>query len=192
MLLILTLFIAGLSWFIFGMAMAETNPHKKLILCVMNSLAVILGISSNNRPNFTPLRVFFILLALYGLNVTTIYTSKLITVFTQPAHDQQISTIEEILEAGIPIGRYNVSQSFVFFPQNIILFTKTKLRFDSRWSRRVFRLVFKRQSIGSGHLEKIQHVGTFRTNSRKYEIRAGRLYFDIIKSNFCSQPRSTR
>lgn len=70
----------------------------------MNSLAVILGISSNNRPNHTPLRVFFILLALYGLNVTTIYTSKLITVFTEPAHEQQIVEIREIMDAGVPIG----------------------------------------------------------------------------------------
>lgn len=100
----MTLFIAGVSWFVFGTAMAETSSHKKLVLCVMNSLAVFLGISSNNRPNYTPLRIFFILLALYGLNVTTIYTSKLITVFTRPAHDQQISTIAEILNAGIPIG----------------------------------------------------------------------------------------
>lgn len=104
LLLIVTLFIAGVSWFIFGKALTETNSHKKLALCVMNSLAVILGISSNNRPDYTPLRIFFIFLALYGLNVTTIYTSKLITVFTEPAHDQQISTITEILDAGIPIG----------------------------------------------------------------------------------------
>lgn len=113
LLLISTLFIAGVSWFIFGKAMAEADSHKRLALCVMNSLAVILGISSNNRPNYTPLRIFFILLALYGLNVTTIYTSKLITVFTEPAHDQQISTIAEILNAGIPIGR-TISIQFVF------------------------------------------------------------------------------
>lgn len=101
----MTLFIAGVSWFLFGKAMTEANP---LPLCVMNSLAVILGISSNNRPKHTPLRVFFVLLALYGLNITTIYTSKLITVFTEPAHDQQITTIKEILDAGIPIGRYKL------------------------------------------------------------------------------------
>ncbi|XP_037024283.1 uncharacterized protein LOC119066111 [Bradysia coprophila] len=104
LLLIGTLFIAGLSWFVFGKAMAETNSNKKLVLCVMNSLAVILGISSNNRPDYTPLRIFFVLLALYGLNVTTIYTSKLITVFTEPAHEQQITTIQEILKERIPIG----------------------------------------------------------------------------------------
>lgn len=84
--------------------MSESNSHRKLVLCVMNSLAVVLGISSNNRPNYTPLRIFFVLLALYGLNVTTIYTSKLITIFTQPVYDEQITTIQEILDAGIPIG----------------------------------------------------------------------------------------
>lgn len=88
--------------------MAEEKPHKKFALCAMNSFAVFLGISSNNRPDHTPLRVFFIILALYGLNITTMYTSKLITVFTQPAHDHQISTIQEILNKKIPIGRFHV------------------------------------------------------------------------------------
>lgn len=111
----MTLFIAGLSWLIFGKIMGEEKPHRKLVLCVMNSLAVVLGISSNNRPNYTPLRIFFILLALYGLNITTIYTSKLITVFTQPAHDRQITTVKEILDAGIPIGtRISLIKIFVY------------------------------------------------------------------------------
>lgn len=48
--------------------------------------------------------MLFIALALYGLNVTTIYTSKLITVFTQPAYEDQIDTILEIIESGLPIG----------------------------------------------------------------------------------------
>lgn len=51
-----------------------------------------------------PLRIFFILLALYGLNVTTIYTSNLINVFTQPSHEEQIDSISDIIEAGLPIG----------------------------------------------------------------------------------------
>lgn len=85
--------------------MPENVQHKKVAMCMLNSWAVFLGISANNRPNWTPLRVFFITLALYGLNVTTIYTSKLITVFTSPAYENQIDTFDELIESGLPIGR---------------------------------------------------------------------------------------
>lgn len=160
--------------------MGEESAHKKIVLCVMNSLAVILGISSNNRPDYTPLRVFFVLLALYGLNVTTIYTSKLITVFTEPAHDQQVSTIKEILDAGIPIGRRNVCSTVYVAIVSRSRTLLTIIQFNSRWSRRVCRLVYKRQSVGSDNIEKIQLFRPFSTDIRKYENGSRRLHLDII------------
>lgn len=98
--------LASITWYLLGIAMPERKPHKRVALCVLNSWAVFLGISANNRPEWSPLRVFFIILALYGLNVTTIYTSKLITVFTSPAYEEQIDTIDEIVESGLPIGKF--------------------------------------------------------------------------------------
>lgn len=44
------------------------------------------------------------ILALYSLNVTTVYTSKLITVFTNPTRDHQMDSVEELLQSKIPIG----------------------------------------------------------------------------------------
>lgn len=98
------LLISGFTWFILGKILPEQPPHKNLILCLLNNLSVFLGISANNRPERTPLRVFFIILALYGLNITTIYTSKLIYIFAHPPYEEQIDTIEEIIESRLPFG----------------------------------------------------------------------------------------
>lgn len=50
------------------------------------------------------------------MNVNTIYTSKLITVFTQPIRQHQIDTIEEILENEIPIGMSRPNSITIFLP----------------------------------------------------------------------------
>lgn len=104
LLFVIILITAALAWWMFALAMPEKPAQKELQLATLNTWAVFLSVSSNNRPDYTPLRVFFIMLALYGLNVTTIYTSNLITMFTEPKHEAQLDTIEKIIEAGLPIG----------------------------------------------------------------------------------------
>lgn len=98
------LVLSAASWYFLGRSMAEKEAHKKFALCALNSWSVFLGVSANNRPHWSPLRIFFITLALYGVNVTTIYTSKLIHVFTEAPFMEQIDTIEEILDSRLPIG----------------------------------------------------------------------------------------
>lgn len=105
LLFFLILITAALAWWVFGLAMPEKPAQKELQLASLNTWAVFLSVSSNNRPDYTPLRVFFIMLALYGLNVTTIYTSNLITMFTEPRHETQLDSIEDIIQAGLPIGK---------------------------------------------------------------------------------------
>lgn len=96
--------LSGTTWFILGLLLPEKRQHKNFAICMLNSWSVFLGISSNNRPQISPLRIFFVVLALYGLNVTTIYTSKLITVFSNPAYQEQIDTIQEIIDSGLSFG----------------------------------------------------------------------------------------
>ena len=98
------LIISWISWYIFGLISGESYQHHQLLLTFMNVWAVSLGISANNRPAYSTLRMFFSFLALYALTITAIYTSKLITVFTHPKYDHQVDSIEEILESGMPIG----------------------------------------------------------------------------------------
>lgn len=98
--------LSAVAWYFFGRATPEQPTHKKVILCTLNCWAVVLGVSANNRPSWSPLRVFFLTLALYGMNFTTIYTSKLVNVFTHPAYEDQIDTIEEIIGSNLPIGEF--------------------------------------------------------------------------------------
>lgn len=109
------LIVSAISWFCFGCATPEKMAHKDFGLCFLNSWCVSLGISTNNRPVWNPLRIFFVLLALYSINVTTIYTSKLIGVFTNPPYQEQIDTIEEIIDSKLPIGKLNKIIRFSHF-----------------------------------------------------------------------------
>lgn len=104
LLFLIILFVSSFTWLLLGRAMPEQLPHKQIVMCALNTWAVFLGVSANNRPEMTPLRIFFILFSLYGLILTTLYTSQLISVFTNPAYDAQIDSIDEILAAGLPIG----------------------------------------------------------------------------------------
>lgn len=103
--LCLMLILSAASWYFFGRATLEKPPHKRVMQCSLNTWSVFLGTSVPNRPLLTPLRIFFLTLALYGLNMNTIFTSKLINVFTHPSYENQIDTIEEIIESNLPIGK---------------------------------------------------------------------------------------
>lgn len=100
----LILMLSGLSWYFFGKYPPEDSAHKKIAMSCMNSFSVFIGVSSNNRPSRLPLRVFFVVLAVYGLNVTTIYTSNLITVFKEDKKGSQIDTVEEMFESNLQFG----------------------------------------------------------------------------------------
>lgn len=106
------LILSTAAWYFFGRTTAETKPHKNVALVIMNSFSVFLGVTANNRPILSPLRIFFLTLALYGMNLTTIYTSKLINVFTNPPYDDQIDTIGEIVESKLPIGEFFQTNAF--------------------------------------------------------------------------------
>lgn len=98
------LIISWISWFLLGIISGESRQHRQILLTFMNVWAVSLGISANNRPVLPTLRMFFSFLALYALTITAIYTSKLITVFTNPRYDYQIDSVEEILESDLLVG----------------------------------------------------------------------------------------
>lgn len=106
--------LSAAAWYFYGRVTRENPTHKNVALCALNSWAVFLGVAANNRPYLSPLRIFFIALSLYGMNVTTIYTSKLIRVFTHPALEDQIDTIEEVIDSHLPIGEFDISNKFTF------------------------------------------------------------------------------
>lgn len=91
-------------WYLLGYCSNEPAQHSQLVLTFLNVFSVSLGVSANNRPTQFSLRIFFVILSLYALTITTIYTSKLITVFTNPAYEHQVDSLEELVAAGFPIG----------------------------------------------------------------------------------------
>uniref|UniRef100_A0A182Y9J1 Ionotropic glutamate receptor C-terminal domain-containing protein n=1 Tax=Anopheles stephensi TaxID=30069 RepID=A0A182Y9J1_ANOST len=98
------LVISALVWRSVAHFLPECDAHRELSMCFLNTWCVFLCISANNRPACNSLRLFFMALTLYALNVTTIYTSILITVLTNPPRAYQVDTIEEVLASGVPIG----------------------------------------------------------------------------------------
>lgn len=103
-LIALSLLISSISWYYIGSALPESNAHKLLSTCFLNTWCVFLCVSTNNRPMCSSLRIFFIASALYAMNLTTIYTSLLIIFFTSPPRMHQIDSIDEILAANFQIG----------------------------------------------------------------------------------------
>ncbi|XP_055691256.1 uncharacterized protein LOC129794529 [Lutzomyia longipalpis] len=105
MLILFSFVMAGTIWYILGKySQHEDRHHGFFILCMLNAWQLSLSISANNRPQCIPLRTVFLTLALYALNINTIYTSKLITVFTHPAYEDQIDSLNKILTSGLPFG----------------------------------------------------------------------------------------
>uniref|UniRef100_A0A8W7PI74 Ionotropic glutamate receptor C-terminal domain-containing protein n=1 Tax=Anopheles coluzzii TaxID=1518534 RepID=A0A8W7PI74_ANOCL len=98
------LFVSALVWRLVAHYLPELAAHRELSMCFLNTWSVFLCISANNRPECNALRLLFMGLTLYALNVTTIYTSILITMLTNPPLAYQMDTIEEILASGVPIG----------------------------------------------------------------------------------------
>ncbi|XP_073847891.1 ionotropic receptor 60a [Musca autumnalis] len=101
---IVMLLITWLTWFVLVYFLPEPPESREWSLTGINSMAVSICVSVNERPLCVASRFFFISLALYGLNVTSTYTSKLISVFSNPGYLHQIDTLAEVVEAGIPFG----------------------------------------------------------------------------------------
>lgn len=101
----LTAFVISLIfWYVVGHSTDEAPQHRKFPIVCLHVLAVTLGISIHSHPVLNPLRIFFALLALYSLTLSSLYTSKLIDVFTNPKYTHQINSFEELLSTDLLIG----------------------------------------------------------------------------------------
>lgn len=101
----LTVFIiAWIFWLALGLLSDEAPQHEKVVMVFLHVLATSFGVSINNRPVLNPLRIFFVIFAVYSLILTSLYTSKLITVFTHPKYDYQFDSVEELLATDLLIG----------------------------------------------------------------------------------------
>ncbi|XP_055857300.1 uncharacterized protein LOC129920117 isoform X2 [Episyrphus balteatus] len=119
----IVLLITWFFWLTFGCTLPEKEAHKSNTLTAINSWGVTLGIPVYEHPECHTSRIFFIGLCLYGMNVTSVYTSKLIAVFANPGHEHQISTIEEVIHEGIPYGGPAENRDWFENPDDIEIYT---------------------------------------------------------------------
>ncbi|XP_067628848.1 uncharacterized protein Ir60a [Eurosta solidaginis] len=101
---LLLLICTWIFWYFFVYMLPEPLDHKDFSLAGINAMAVSICVAVEERPECWASRVFFLNVALYGMNVVAIYTSQLIKVFTDPGYFYQMQTLEEVVAAAIPFG----------------------------------------------------------------------------------------
>ncbi|KAM7342062.1 ionotropic receptor 60a [Cochliomyia hominivorax] len=106
------LFLTWITWFTLVHFLPEPLYTREISLIGINNMAVTICVSANERPICGSSRLFFIFLALYGLNLTSTYTSKLIAVFANPGFQHQIDNLREVQKAGIPYGGIEESRDW--------------------------------------------------------------------------------
>lgn len=99
-----TFLVCSIAWKVIAILSHDTNYHKNISHCLLNTLYSSLGFASYMRPVKQSLRIFFIFLSLYCILFLTAYQTKLIDVLTHPSFEKQIETIEELVESDLLIG----------------------------------------------------------------------------------------
>lgn len=109
MYILFTLVAIFISWFIIEeihqKIVYKSQIQNILSLMVLNVFGLLIGVSIKEKPKFTSLRILFLAITMYCMIISTLYTSNLIAVFTNPNYDHQISTIEEVISRKIPLGK---------------------------------------------------------------------------------------
>lgn len=90
-------------WYFLIWILNEGSRDSSLI--GIYNMAVSISVAVPYIPVRATSRIFFLFLAVYGLNIASLFTSKLISVFSNPGLMHQISTLSEVVEAGIPFGK---------------------------------------------------------------------------------------
>lgn len=115
------LILSWLCWYLSVNAVGEEKSFRELSLALINTIGVTVNVSVNERPLHHTSRVFFLFLTLYALNLTSIYSSRMIAVFTDPGLMHQIDSIEEVFEAKIPFGMLGILKAYLILTISIVL-----------------------------------------------------------------------
>ncbi|KAJ9576384.1 hypothetical protein L9F63_006740 [Diploptera punctata] len=92
----------------------EWKIYRDIGDCLMNSWAVLLGISVPDMPKINHLRMFFIAWVSYCFAFNTIFQTKLTSFLIDPGLDHQISTIEEMINSDLKLGvRNKLSKEYI-------------------------------------------------------------------------------
>lgn len=110
------------TWKIFGILSGDSAYHQTFRHISMNAWISMLGFCGYARPVSQSLRIFYVFFNLYCILFLTCYQTKLIDVLQNPSSENQIDTIEEIVEGDLQFGGFeelhdlfhNSSDSFDF------------------------------------------------------------------------------
>lgn len=97
------LFSSWIFWYF--LVKVEKEGPKGISLVGLYNMAVSISVAVPYTPIRTASRIFFLVIAVYGLNVAALFTTNLISVFSDPGLMHQISTLAEVVEAGIQFGK---------------------------------------------------------------------------------------
>ncbi|CAD7011378.1 unnamed protein product [Ceratitis capitata] len=121
---IVLLLLTWIFWYFFVNMLPEPKDHKDFSLAGINAMAVSICVTVEERPECFASRIFFLAATFYGMNVVAIYTSKLISVFTDPGYLHQIHDLEEVIAADIAFGGPDENQDWFQNEDDIWIFDK--------------------------------------------------------------------
>nr|AMM70644.1 ionotropic receptor 60a [Heliconius melpomene rosina] len=93
-----------LTWVFLGHLSKDSNYNQSFGHCFLNTWLCLLGLVAYVRPNKESLRVFFVFLNLYCIIFLTAYQTKLIDMLQNPSFQDQIDTVEKLLQTDLKIG----------------------------------------------------------------------------------------
>lgn len=94
------------TWKIFGILSKDSAYHRNFRHCFMNAWISIFGFCAYARPVRQSLRIFYVFFNLYCILFLTGYQAKLIDVLKNPTFEQQVNTIEELIESDLMFGGF--------------------------------------------------------------------------------------
>ncbi|XP_047022287.1 uncharacterized protein LOC124631752 [Helicoverpa zea] len=99
-------FLCGITWKIIAELSGDSDYNRSFRHCFLNTWITVLGFVSYLHPVKESLRVFFVFLNIYCMLFSTAYQTKLFEVLTNPSHEYQIQTVEELVESGLKFGGF--------------------------------------------------------------------------------------
>lgn len=94
----------SLLFYIMSNIRKEIKTYRGFWFSFISALSLLIGVALYRAPSTHILRIIFIMTALFGMIVASLYQSGLINVLTNPLYETQILTQEDILKSNLRIG----------------------------------------------------------------------------------------
>nr|QZH55071.1 ionotropic receptor 60a [Achelura yunnanensis] len=106
--------VCVLSWKLISTIGGDAKYYKSIDHCLLSTWLCVLGLTTHVRPFKQSLRIFFVFLNIYCIIFITAYQTKLFDVLTNPSHEYQIATVEELVDSGIKFGGFEELHDLFF------------------------------------------------------------------------------